>query len=92
MKLNWYNWCQEQATTYACIDNGKAVEDGFLWKIAMSLSNRKRNDKKTQVCCTSMKTLFTDLKAKYLKFKETLSFLLEQICSSSNVCGKPKWI
>ena len=81
------HWCQEQATTYAWI--AKAVEDGFLCQRQLCHCLRS---KETQVYVPVYlylkKTVFADLKA------SSLSFLLENICSSSNascsqtsICG-----
>ena len=83
------HWCQEQAITYPWI--AKAVEDGFLCQRQLCHCLRSKVMIKTQVYVPvylHMKTVFADLKA------SSLSFLLENICSSSNasclqtsICG-----
>ena len=74
------HWCQEKAITYAWIAN--AVEDGFPSQRQLCHCLRSKVMIKTQVYVPVylyMKTVFADLKA------SSLSFLLENICSSSNI-------
>ena len=82
------HWFQEQAIYNLCLDSQGCRRWFPVSKTAMSLSQIKRNSGLCTGIYLYMKTVCADLKA------SSLSFLLENICSSSNascsqtsICG-----